>query len=68
MEYRGIRYTIHVGIEREQWSVAIHPAGVEMVRKVIAGPREHAELQARSMINKWIEQHRGKNRAANNSN
>jgi hypothetical protein len=56
MEYRGIRYTIHMGIEREQWSVAIHPAGVEMA-KVISGSHEHAELKARSMINRWLEKH-----------
>ena len=29
MEYRGIRYTVRARIEREQWYVAIHPAGVE---------------------------------------
>jgi hypothetical protein len=55
VEYRGIRYTIGVRIEREQWFVAIHPAGIEMAGKVITGPRENAELQARAMINKWLE-------------
>jgi len=53
MEYRGIRYTIRARIEREQWSVAIHPAGVEKPAKVMTGPREKAELQAHSLINKW---------------
>lgn len=57
VEYRGIRYTIRVGIEREQWSVAIHPAGVEMPGRVITGPRERAELLARSMINRWLAAH-----------
>ena len=55
MEYRGIRYTIRARIEREQWSVAIHPAGIEMAGKVMTGPREKAELQAHSLINKWLE-------------
>jgi hypothetical protein len=27
MEHRGVRYTIGIGIEREQWRVAIHPPG-----------------------------------------
>jgi hypothetical protein len=37
--------------------VAIHPAGVEMAGKVITGLREKAELQARSMINTWLDKH-----------
>ncbi len=57
VEYRGIRYTIRARIEREQWSVAIHPAGVEKAGKVMTGPREKAELQAHSLINKWLEKH-----------
>ena len=57
VEYRGIRYTIRARIEREQWSVAIHPAGIEMAGKVMTGPREKAELQAHSLINKWLEKH-----------
>jgi hypothetical protein len=57
MEYRGIGYTIRARIEREQWSVAIHPAGIEMAGRVINGPRHSAELQAHSMINRWLEKH-----------
>ena len=57
VEYRGIRYTIRARIEREQWSVAIHPTGVEMKGRVVTGPREEAELQARAMINSWLEKH-----------
>jgi hypothetical protein len=57
VEYRGIRYTIRARIEREQWSVAIHPGGVEKAGKVLTGRREKAELQAHSLINKWLERH-----------
>jgi hypothetical protein len=57
VEYRGIRYTIRARIEREQWSVSIHPAGVEKAAKVMTGPREKAELQAHFLINKWLEKH-----------
>jgi hypothetical protein len=57
VEYRGIRYTVRVRIEREQWSVAIYPKGVEMPGKVITGPREKAEMLAHSSINKWLEKH-----------
>ena len=61
VEYRGIRYTIRVRIEREQWSVAIHPGGVEMAGKVIIGPREDAELHAHYLIDKWLEKTPRKN-------
>jgi hypothetical protein len=55
MEYRGIRYTIRVRAERDQWVVAIHPGGVEQRGRVMNGNREQAELLARSMIAKWLE-------------
>jgi hypothetical protein len=58
MEYKGIRYTIRVGIEREQCSVAIHPAGLEMAGKVVTGPREKAEFQAHFMIDRWLQKHK----------
>jgi hypothetical protein len=57
MEYRDMRYTIRVRIEPEQWYVAIHPGGSEMPGKIITGTREDATLQARSMIDRWIEKH-----------
>jgi hypothetical protein len=31
MEHRGVRYTVRAGIERDSWSVAIYPDGVESV-------------------------------------
>ena len=57
VEYRGIRYTIRARIEREQWSVAIHPMGVEMKGRVVIGSREEAEFRARKMIDKWLKRH-----------
>jgi hypothetical protein len=43
---RGVPgHTIHARIEREQWYVAIYPAGVEMKGTVVLGSREEAELQ-----------------------
>jgi len=63
MEYRGVRYTIRVGIEPDLWSVTIHPGGVESAAKKVRGTRETAESHARSMINKWLQNqsatHRG---------
>ena len=53
VEYRGIRYTIRARIERNEWTVSIHPAGIEGARRVVTGPRERAELLARSMIDRW---------------
>jgi len=53
VEYMGIRYTVRAGIERNRWTVSIHPAGVESSRRIVTGPRERAELIARAMIDKW---------------
>ncbi len=61
VEYRGIRYSVRVRIEREQWSVAIYPKGVEMAGKVVTGPQEKAGMLAHYTINKWLEEHPRKN-------
>jgi hypothetical protein len=55
VEYREIRYTVRARIERNEWAVSIHPGGIEGARRVVTGPRERAELLARSMINRWYE-------------
>jgi hypothetical protein len=55
VEYREIRYTVRARIERNEWTVSIHPGGIEGARRVVTGPRERAELLARSMINRWYE-------------
>jgi hypothetical protein len=57
MEYKGTRYTLRAGIERDQWYVSIHPAGVETKGRVVIGSREDAELQARDMIGDWLKKH-----------
>ena len=54
VEYRGVRYTIRARIERQQWSVAIHPAGVEMTSRIVNGSRWEAELKARALIDSWL--------------
>jgi hypothetical protein len=54
MEYSNIRYTIRTRIERDQWSVAIHPAGAEMKGRVVIGSRSDAELQARALVDSWL--------------
>jgi hypothetical protein len=58
MEHRGVRYTIRAGIERDLWSVAIHPGGIESRANRIYGPRKDAEFEAYSMIDGWLERHR----------
>jgi hypothetical protein len=60
VEYRGIRYTVRTRIERNEWTVSIHPAGIEGARTVVTGPRERAELLARSMVDRWHERAAGK--------
>ena len=54
VEYRDIRYTVRARIERDEWTVSIHPADIESPRRVVTG-REEAELLARSMIDRWHE-------------
>ena len=56
MEYRGIRYTIRAGIERQQYRVVIHPDEVEVPAKnKIFFSRKDAEDYAQRMINRWLE-------------
>ena len=62
MEYRGIRYTVRARIERNEWTVSIHPAGIEGAKRVVAGARERAELVARSMIDRWCAAKRSEKR------
>ncbi len=59
MEYRGIRYTIRAGIERDQYRVVIHPDGAELSSHKIASSREQAEIFARRMIKAWLEEKLG---------
>jgi hypothetical protein len=54
MEHRGVRYAIRIGIEREQWRVAIHPPGGLPAERTVFGTREDAETEARAMINAWL--------------
>jgi hypothetical protein len=59
-EYRRIRYTVRTRIERNEWTVSIHPADIESPRRVVTGPRVRVELLARSMIDRWHERAAGK--------
>ena len=55
MEYKGVRYTIHIGIERQQWCVALYPPGNEFPEeKRISGTREDAERKVHLMIDAWL--------------
>jgi hypothetical protein len=55
MEHRGIRYAIRIGIEREEWRVAIYLPGIGLPKeKTVLGTREDANIAARSMINEWL--------------
>jgi hypothetical protein len=55
MEYKGVCYTIRIGIEPGQWAVAIFPLGRESPIKKIVGTRADAHAAARSMINHWLQ-------------
>ena len=55
MEHRGVRYAIRMGIEREEWRVAIYPQGNGLPKeRTVLGTHEDAEITARSMINAWL--------------
>jgi len=54
MEYRRIRYTIRLGVERGQWFVVIHPDEIESAPIKIFGARQDAEVHARRMIDRWL--------------
>src|SRR5262245_42100043 len=53
MDYRGVRYSIRMGIARSQWIVCVHPPTGDLERAVKS--RAAAETRARSMINAAIE-------------
>jgi hypothetical protein len=59
MEYRGVRYTIRAGIERDAWSVTIYPDGVESSAHRLYGTRANAEYRARSVINRLLKEQNG---------
>jgi hypothetical protein len=49
MEYRGVRYTIRIGITRGQWQVAIYFPDTELPKeKSVIGTRQDAEITAHS--------------------
>ncbi len=51
-----MRYTIRAGIEPNLWSVSIYPDGVESRANLVYGTREeYAEIEARSMIDRWAQ-------------
>jgi hypothetical protein len=55
MEHRGVRYAIRIGIQREQWRVAIYPSGNGLPKeKTVFGTWQDAEVTARAMINAWL--------------
>ena len=53
MDYKGIRYTVRTCIERQKWSIAIHPRNAEAIEKMVKGTRLEAERHAFSMIDAW---------------
>jgi hypothetical protein len=56
MDYKGIRYTIRTCIERQKWSIGIHPRDAEAIEKIVKGTRLEAERRAFSMIDTWRRQ------------
>ena len=58
-EPKNIWTLIRIGIEREQWRVAIHFPGKGLPEeRTVFGTREDAEIAARSMIDAWLRRKR----------
>jgi hypothetical protein len=64
MEYKGIRYTLRLGIERQKWSIGIHPRDAAPVDRIFKGTRLKAEQHAQSMIDAYRRQQTGSRNAA----
>jgi hypothetical protein len=54
MQYRGIRYTLRIGIKAGEWGVAIHPPDDQVLETMLHGSHKAAALKARSMIDRWL--------------
>jgi hypothetical protein len=55
MEHRGVRYAIRIGIEREQWRVAIYIPDKRLpVERTVFGTRKDPKSTSHSMINAWL--------------
>src|SRR5215469_6079386 len=60
MEHRGVRYAIRIGIEEEQWRVAINLPSQRLPKeRTVFGTRKEAETTVRSMIDAYPKSIRG---------
>ena len=50
MRYRGVEYSIRIGITRGEWRVVVQPADHVTIERAVTGSREKAEEAARRMI------------------
>ena len=50
MRYRGVEYSILIGITREKWRVVVQLADRVIIERSVTGSREKAEEAARKMI------------------
>jgi hypothetical protein len=55
MEYRGIRYDIKKGIERDEWVWVVHTPKPREGR--VSGSRDEAVLGATRSIRGWCDRH-----------
>ena len=50
MRYRGVEYSIRIGITRGEWRVVVQPTDHVTIERTITGSREKAEEAARKVI------------------
>ena len=50
MRYRGVEYSIRIGITRGEWRVVVQLADRVTIERTVMGSREKAEEAARKMI------------------
>ena len=66
VQYKGIRYTLRMGITPGRWLIVIHPQEQEPIEAPVQGTGLAAVLKARSMIDTWLKSHEGQ--VAKNAN
>jgi hypothetical protein len=57
MDYRGIGYSLRLGIVHEDWLVVVDTPNSHPIEKRVNGSRQSADRPARSLIDTWLKLH-----------
>jgi len=53
MHYKGVRYSLLVGIKRGQWRIVVLCPDGKTLERVVHGSKDVAESLAQTMITRW---------------